>query len=289
MKIVLIGKNGQLGHDIVTIFSKKKNLDLIALSHKDIEVTNKENLTKVMEKMQPTHIINTAAFHKVELCEEDHEKSFAVNAYAARNLAQYAKETDTVLIHFSTDYVFGLDNRRVKPYKETDIPGPLNTYGISKLAGEYFVRYIAPKHFVIRSSGLFGVAGASGKGGNFIETMIKKAAEGTVKVVSDQIMTPTSTLDIARNLLILMKTKHYGLYHMTSEGKCSWYDFAKEIFRQTKTKVDLQPISSLQSNSPVRRPAYSVLENAQLKQLGLNRMPKWQDALQEYLQLKKYV
>lgn len=289
MKVVLIGSNGQLGSDIVRTLSLDKTFKLISFTHKDIEVTDNDSINKVFNHYKPDLVINTSAFHKVESCEKEIENSFNVNTYAVRNLSLYCKEKDITLVHFSTDYVFGLDENRKKPYKETDTPGPVNTYGISKLSGEYFIRYLLKKYFLIRTTGLFGEAGSSGKGGNFVEAMVKKEEGSEVRMVNDQTLCPTSTSDLAENLKSLIKTKDYGLYHMVSQGHCNWYEFAKEIFMLTNKNVDLKPISSKESGSTVKRPAFSALENAKLKEIKLNQMHHWKESLKEYLQRKKYL
>jgi len=288
-KIALIGANGQLSTDIIKVFDKKY-FSFSPLSHQDIEITDIENTKKVLEEINPDIVINTAAYHKVDEVEDNPEKAFLVNSVAQKNLAELCKKNKWTLVFISTDYVFGIDKKRKIPYVETDMPGPINVYGVSKLAGEYFTRYICQKHFVIRVCGLFGVAGSSGKGGNFVELMIKLGKEkGEVNVVNDQILTPTYTKNIAENLQELLKTENFGLYHMTSEGQCSWWEFATEIFKQLKLKVRCNPVSSTFFKTRAKRPAFSVLENYNLKKFGLNRMRDWKENLKLYLKEKGYL
>lgn len=288
-KIALIGANGQLSTDIINVFDKKYFF-ISPLSHKDIEITNIEDTKKVLEKINPDIVINTAAYHKVDEVEDNPEKAFLVNSVAQKNLAEICETNKWTLVFISTDYVFGLDKERNASYIETDTPGPINVYGVSKLAGEYFTRYICKKHFVIRVCGLFGVAGSSGKGGNFVELMIKLGKEkGKVNVVNDQILTPTYTKNIAENLQELLKTENFGLYHMTSEGQCSWWEFTSEIFKQLKMKAKCNPVASSFFKTRAKRPAFSVLENYNLKKIGLNKMRSWKENLKLYLKEKGYL
>lgn len=289
-KIALIGSNGQLGVDITKVFSKDAAFDLVPLTHKDIEIENTQAFRNVLDAIKPAILISTAAYHRVDEVEANPEKAFLINGIASRNLAQYCEERKSVFVFFSTDYVFGKDKRHNTPYKETDNPGPVNAYGISKLAGEHFVAYATSRYFIVRTTGLFGIAGSSGKGGNFVETIIgigKK--EGRVKIVNDQILTPTYTVELARQVKELIKTRGYGLYHATAEGDCSWYDFAKEIFRLLNMDVTLEPITSEELARSAKRPSYSVLENYNLKKLGINIMKPWRTTLKAYLKEKGYV
>jgi dTDP-4-dehydrorhamnose reductase len=235
----------------------------------------------------PEVVINTAAFHRVDECEDNLEKAFMVNAVAVGNLALVCREMDAVLMNLSTDYVFGGEKARATPYTEADTPWPMNVYGASKLAGEYLVRSLCPKHFVVRSCGLYGVAGSSGKGANFVELMLKLAREGkSIRVVDDQRLSPTSTATLAEQIIQLLQTSHYGLYHATSQGDCSWFEFSRDIFRLSGLTPDLSPQSTAQSGARAARPAYSVLENQALKSLGLDIMPPWQADLERYLEVR---
>lgn len=289
-KVVLIGANGQLGTDIRKVFSSDNFFKIVPLTRSEIDVVNKDNSKSVLEKINPDIIINTAAYHRVDEVEDNPEKAFLVNATAEKNLAELCQNNKWGLVFISTDYVFGLDKKRKEPYIETDAPGPINLYGVSKLAGEYLTRFICQKHFVIRLCGLFGVVGSLGKGGNFVETMIRLGkGKGEVKVVNDQILTPTYTKNIAENLKELLKSDYYGLYHMTSEGQCSWWEFTQEIFKLLKMKVKCNPVTSDVFKTRAKRPAYSVLENYNLKKLGLNKMRDWKENLKFYLKEKGHL
>jgi dTDP-4-dehydrorhamnose reductase len=281
LKILLIGVNGQLGSDLVTML---KGHEVIGTTHQMLDVTDFEHVKQTIRKHEPQAIINTSAFHKVDVCEEEILAAFGVNAYGVRNLALAAREVHAVLYHFSTDYVFGGGEQRT-PYKESDARHPINAYGISKAAGEDFAAYLWEKSVVIRTCGLYGHAGTSGKGGNFVETMLKKANNGeSIKVVDDQRLTPTSTREVARKVCDLVQKPHYGLFHITAGGDCSWYEFAREIFAIQGIRADVSPTTSDAFKSPARRPAYSVLENARLKALGLDDLEEWREGLRDYLE-----
>jgi dTDP-4-dehydrorhamnose reductase len=281
MKIAVIGADGQLGTDVVKAFTANGD-EVVGLTHADIELSDPSSVSTRLNADRPHVIVNTAAMHHVDKCEADPVKAFAVNGLGSKNLALVAKDLGAVLMHVSTDYVF--DGEKTTPYVETDAPRPLNAYGNSKLSGEYFVRVTAAKHFVLRTSAIYGKSPCRAKGGlNFIELMLKLARErGEVRVVDDEVVSPTSTRDIARQTVTLSRSDKYGLYHATAESSCSWYAFAKEIFDTTGTKVNLIKAGPNEFPIKVPRPKYSVLENAGLKKHGLNVFRTWQEGLREY-------
>lgn len=279
-RILLVGVHGQLGSDLKLALSHH---EVIGTTHEDLDVVLFEQVQEVVRIHQPQVIINTSAFHRVDVCETEIMRAFEVNAYAVRNLALAAREVDAALVHFSTDYVFEGNARQ--PYTEEDSPNPINVYGVSKLAGEKILRYLWEKSFVVRTCGLYGHAGSSGKGGNFVEMMLKKAQnQEPIRVVDDQRLTPTSTKELARKVAQLLETNHFGLYHITSNGECSWFEFARKILEIQGIRADLAPTSSRDHRSPARRPAYSVLANARLQQLGMDDLKPWDSALKEYLE-----
>ena len=285
MKILILGAGGQLGSELVNILQDDA---LIPLTHRDIEMTDEQQVNNILSSNMPDIVINTAAYHRVDDCEDNIEQSFAVNSYAVRKLARICNELGITFVHFSTDYVFG-GKKRI-PYNEDNCPNPGSVYAVSKLAGELFARNICSKYYVIRTCGLYGAKGVSGKGGNFIETMIKLATGGkTIKVVSDQIVTPTYAKELAAKVSQLIRTDKYGLYHITNNGGCSWYEFAQAIFGLTGIAGNISPTTSAEFGAKARRPAYSVLENRNLKLLGLDDMKQWRDALKEYLTEKGYI
>ncbi|HTM40323.1 MAG TPA: dTDP-4-dehydrorhamnose reductase [Terriglobales bacterium] len=281
MRILLIGAAGQLGQDLLPMLAIRRH-EVKALTHEELEICSAEAVRQQIANAQPQCVINTAAFHRVDECEDEAEKTFAVNVFGVRNLAQSAEEAGAALVHFSTDYVFGGEKRT--PYKESDLPQPLSVYAISKLAGEFAARRYCSRHFVIRTCGLYGMGGSRSKGGNFVETMLRLAAQKkTIRVVADQVVTPTSTADLAARVLPLIESERYGLYHMTSAGQCSWYDFAAEVVRLAKVKAELHPTDSQSFGAKARRPAYSVLDNCQMRSAGIAEFRPWQEALAEYM------
>jgi dTDP-4-dehydrorhamnose reductase len=285
MKIAIIGANGQLGTDLVKAFTGNGD-EVSVFTHSDIELSDLDSVSTRLRESRPDVVVNTAAMHHVENCEREPQKAFAVNGVGARNLALVARDLGTTLMHVSTDYVF--DGTKTNPYEETDAPRPLNVYGNTKLAGEYFVRSTVEKHFVVRTSAIYGRSPCRAKGGlNFIELMLKLARErGEVRVVDSEIVTPTFTAELARQMVRLRGSDAYGLYHATAEGSCSWYEFAREIFTLTGTKVNLQAAGPNEFPAKVPRPKYSVLENRGLKTHGLNIFRPWREGLRDYLSTK---
>jgi dTDP-4-dehydrorhamnose reductase len=256
------------------------------MTHAQLDVCSSERVTEVLAEQRPEVVISTAAYHRVEECETQQARSFEVNTIAPMKLSLACNQVGATLVHFSTDYVFG-GYAHNRPFIETDRPAPVNVYGTSKLAGEYLTSTYAERYFLLRVCGLYGTAGSSGKGGNFVETMLKKASAGdAIKVVADQVLTPTYTGDLAKAVRELLETKEYGLYHLSSEGECSWYDFTRHIFKSAGIEANLSPIKTSEFFSAVRRPAYSVLSKAKFRSLGLS-IPDWQDALPRYLEERK--
>ena len=282
MKVLLFGANGQLGSDLLKVFQAAGDT-VVPVTHAQVDICSEERVSEIMAEANPDVVLNTAAFHKVEECEKKPGLAFQVNSTAAMNLAQACSRSGASLVYFSTDYVFGGDQKSV-PYEETDRPAPLNVYGISKVAGEHLIAANTDRYFIVRVCGLYGIAGSSGKGGNFVETMLKKALAGdAIRVVDDQVLTPTYTADLAEAVRKVILTGQFGLYHLTSEGQCSWYEFTRYIFERAGIDAKLSPVKTSEFFSPVKRPAYSVLSKAKLRSLGLS-IPSWQDALPRYLQ-----
>jgi dTDP-4-dehydrorhamnose reductase len=282
VKIAVVGASGQLGRDVASGFLAEGDA-VVSLSHEDVDVASPESAKNVLEQVRPEVVVNTAAFHHVEKCEADPALAFAVNALGARNIARITDSLGAKLIHISTDYVF--DGKKQTPYTEQDQARPLNAYGNSKLAGEFFVCSTNPRHFLVRVSAIYGASPCRAKGGlNFVELMLKLAHEREeLRVVDDEFVTPTSTVDIARQLVVLARTSEYGLYHATAEGSCSWHEFAHAIFNLTDTKVRLERARPGEFPVKVARPKYSVLENAALKSKSLNVFNHWSDGLKQYL------
>jgi dTDP-4-dehydrorhamnose reductase len=282
MRTIILGANGQLGSDLVKAF-RAHSCDVAGLTHQDAEVSDVAGLERYWENLKPDVVVNTAAFHNVELCESDPETALVVNALAPRRLAAASVKHGFRLIHVSTDYVF--DGAKGRPYTEADAPRPLNCYGKSKLSGEYFVSAGARDYAIVRVSGLYGAAPCRAKKGlNFVKTMLKLARErGEVKVTADEFVTPTYTVAAANQIVKLAEAGLNGLFHATPQGQCSWYEFAKAIFRFTQTPVKLTRSSSADFPAKVARPRYSVLDNTALREARLDIMPEWTQCLCDYL------
>jgi dTDP-4-dehydrorhamnose reductase len=280
MKVAIIGANGQLGTDLQQVLATENTV--IGLNHADIEITDMDNVKKVLTEVKPDVILNTAAFHVVPDAEKFPDKAFNINGTGVLNLARACQELGIRFVHYSTDYVF--DGQKQKPYTEEDRPNPLNVYANTKLSGEYFALNYSDKSYVVRVSGIYGKVPCRAKGGNFVTTMVKLAKEKPeVRVVNDEVLTPTPTYYIAKNTAALIKTDAFGLYHMSCGGEVSWYEFAKTIWETLELKTPLYAASVKDFPLVVKRPFYSVLENANLKKLGIYEMPHWKEALKEFL------
>jgi dTDP-4-dehydrorhamnose reductase len=246
-------------------------------------LTSTASVDAALTASTPELIVNTAAMHHVDKCEADPAAAFSANAIGAKNVGDWARRADASVAYVSTDYVF--DGSKNSPYIETDAASPLNAYGITKLAGEHFTATIAPKHFILRVSAIYGHQPCRAKGGlNFVELMLKLSRErDKLRVVDDEFVTPTPTVQIAEQLVVLTHSNRYGLYHGTAEGSCSWYEFAREIFRATGTTVRLEKADPGEFPAKVPRPKYSVLENRGLKAADLNVFTDWRKGLESYL------
>jgi dTDP-4-dehydrorhamnose reductase len=284
LRVAVIGSNGQLGSDLVEALTRNSAFEPIGVLHKDLEVSDASSCKRIAE-LKPEVVVNTAAFHKTDLCEDDPLRAFQVNAVGSYNVSRACSDIGAVHVYISTDYVFSGD--KVQPYSEEDTPAPINVYGMSKLAGELVASEYAPKHYVIRSSSLFGRAGASGKGGNFVETVVKKATSGDeIKVVGDIIMSPTNTMDLAQTICkIVEKRLPWGTYHVANSGSCTWWEFAKEIVLMGGFKAEVKRITSSEYPTKARRPKLSALTSVRLSHHNIS-MRGWQDALADYLRLK---
>jgi len=282
MRVAVIGGNGQLGRDVTSAFAAEGHA-VTTLTHQDVEISSLESVRTSFAALRPEVVINTAAFHHVEKCEAEPGLAFAINGAGARNIALVTAESGATLLPISTDYVF--DGQKGAPYLEEDLPMPLNVYGNTKLSGEFFVRSTNPRHFVVRTSAIYGENPCRAKGGlNFVELMLKLSKEKSeLRVVDDEFVSPTPTEQIARQLVVLSKSSDYGLYHATAEGSCSWFEFASAIFNLTKTKIRLEPARPGEFPAKVPRPKYSVLENQALKSKSMNVFTHWKEGLETYL------
>lgn len=293
-RILLIGANGQLGTDLRRTLPAAA---LIPLARADLDVTDQGAVERALATHAPAWVINTAAYHRVDDIETNPELTrlaFAVNAAAAHHLARTCAQRDVRLLHLSTDYVFsgGFDGGRPGPYPEDAAPAPVSAYGVSKLAGELLIRQASSRHVIIRSSGLYGFAGSAGKGGNFVETMVRRAlARKPVQVVDDQVLTPTYTADLAGAIARLLAVNPPGgVYHLTNSGACSWFAFASQIFKFCGLAPRLTSTTSKDFGAAAVRPQpNSVLLNGRAAALGLPPLRPWSEALDAYLRAKGHV
>ena len=281
VRCALIGAAGQLGFDLARTFDLPG--ELIRLTHADLDLLDHDATARVLRELRPTHVVNTAAYNLVDRAEDDRAAASALNAEAVGALADICESVGATLAHFSTDYVF--DGRRATPYREDDTPAPISVYGESKLAGERLALGRCRRAFVFRVCGLFGVARSTGRGGtNFVETMLRLAREGKpIRVVRDQVVGPSYTLDLAPKVWRVLARGPHGVYHLTSAGQTSWYDFAREIFRLSGLAADLTGVTAAEYGARARRPAYSVLGHGRLAALGEDDLRPWPEALAAYL------
>jgi dTDP-4-dehydrorhamnose reductase len=275
MKIIVTGASGQIGSDLVTTLQNKH--EVFGLNRNQLDVTDSYECLSVVESIQPDVIIHCAAYTSVDLAETEKEKVFLVNAMGTRNIAIAAEKVQAKVCYISTDYVF--DGRTDKPYQEKDQTDPQSVYGKSKLAGEEFIQTICSKFFIVRTSWVFGL-----HGNNFVKTMIKLASEkDSIKVVKDQVGSPTYTLDLSHFLSDLIETEKYGIYHATNSGHCSWYEYAKAVFEESNIAVEVVPCSTSEFPRPAPRPSYSVLEHSSIRSNGFIDLRHWRIALQQYI------
>jgi dTDP-4-dehydrorhamnose reductase len=285
MRVAVLGSNGQLGSDVCAAFQGNGD-EISPLTHEDVELSSAASVEAALSACDPEFIVNTAAMHHVEKCQADPAAAFAANGIGAKNVAEWAMRAGATVAYISTDYVF--DGAKGTPYVETDLAAPLNVYGITKLAGEHLTAACAEKYFVLRVSAIYGHRPCRAKGGlNFVELMLKLSRErDKLRVVDDEFVTPTPTVQIAAQLVALSRSRDYGLYHATAEGSCSWYEFAQEIFRATGSRVCLEKASPGEFPAKVPRPKYSVLENRALKARQLNVFTDWREGLDNYLRTR---
>lgn len=275
-KILVTGCNGQLGKAIQKEYESEA-VELILTDVADLDITDNAQVLQFVREHKPQVIMNCAAHTAVDLCEEQWDLAYRINAIGPRNLAIAATQTGAKLMHISTDYVFSGDGDH--PYTEFDPVGPNSAYGKTKLEGERFVQQFAKNYFIIRTAWLYG------DGKNFVKTMLKLAGtRDNVSVVKDQFGSPTSAKELAKMMHHLEPTENYGLFHGTCEGSCSWADFADEIFRLAGLPTKVNHITTEEYGSATRRPAYSVLDNYMLRLTTDFRMADWQDAIREYME-----
>lgn len=279
MKVLVLGANGQLGSDIVRLWNAPE-LQVIPATRADADVTDMEQITGLVENHRPDVVINTTAFHNLPVCEQDPETCFRVNVIGGRNVAAASAEAGARTVQISTDYVFEGD--KGSPYFEGDPRWAVNTYGAAKIATEDIVRIANPESLIVRVSGLYGLAGSAGKGGNFVETMLRLAREGNpIRVVGDQTSSPTNTAAIAEALYPLVRDGARDTVHLAAAEGCSWHTFAREIFRIAGLAPQLGAVTTEEFGGPVKRPMYSVLGTSIAPPLA-----NWREGLARYMREK---
>ncbi len=275
MVVLVTGASGQLGQSIEFVASKYPEIQFIFASSQDLDITNEDRVNTFFDQNNIDYCINTAAYTAVDKAESESDKAYLINVIGSRYLAKACQKSETTLLHISTDFVF--DGTASVPYSETDTTNPIGIYGKTKLEGEIEVALHCEKHFIIRTSWVY-----SQFGNNFMKTMLRLAQDrDSLNVVNDQIGTPTNALDLAETLLAIIKSDstEYGIYNFSNEGVCSWYDFAKEIFRVNAISITVNPIPTEAYPTPAKRPAYSVLDKTKIKTIfGIN-IKSWQDSL----------
>ncbi|MGV2939595.1 dTDP-4-dehydrorhamnose reductase [Mesobacillus sp. LC4] len=283
MRILVTGSTGQLGYDVVKE-GFKRGLNMVGVGSNELDITNKAEVLDYVNKLKPDAIIHCAAYTAVDKAEDDRSICWNVNVEGTYNLAKVANDINAKFMYISTDYVFS--GKGATPFNETDEPNPIGYYGETKYHGEQKVQSLLDKWFIIRISWVFGT-----NGNNFVKTMLRLAeSRNELNVVGDQVGSPTYTFDLARLLIDMVQSDKYGIYHVTNEGYCSWAEFAKEIFRQAGHGVKVHSISSEEYPTKAIRPQNSRLSKQKLVDNGFRPLPKWQDALEHYLnEIKKEV
>ena len=275
MKVLITGSNGMLGHDLIDVLDGKH--ELIKTTSKSLDITDEDKVKDYIVNENPDIVINSAAYTDVDGCETNEEIAYKVNGEGVKNLALACKVVDCPLVHISTDYVFNGENNKL--WMEDDEVGPISIYGKSKLQGEEAIESILDNFFIIRTSWLYGI-----NGGNFPKTMLELAkTHDTLTVVTDEIGTPTYTLDLAQAIAELIETEYYGIYHITNSDYCSWFDFAKYIFEVKNIDVNVVPVTAEEFARPASRPHYSVLNNSNWVNNGFKPLRSYKEAIKDYL------
>ena len=277
MKVLVTGVKGQLGYDVVNELTKRGH-EAVGVDVDEMDITDGDACRQVITEANPDAVIHCAAYTAVDAAEDNVDLCRRVNADGTRNIALVCRDLDIKMVYISTDYVF--DGQGTRPWEPDDARDPLNVYGVTKCEGEMAVEELVKKFFIVRIAWVFGVNGK-----NFIRTMLRPGEEkGAVSVVDDQIGSPTYTYDLARLLVDMTESEHYGRYHATNEGFCSWYEFACEIFKQAgMAEVKVTPVDSSQFPAKAKRPMNSRMDKSKLAANGFEPLPTWQDALNRYL------
>lgn len=282
MKVLVTGVKGQLGYDVVNELKKRGHM-AVGTDVEEMDITDAGKVETVLKNEKPDAVIHCAAYTAVDAAEDNEDLCIKINAEGTENIAKACQDLNCKMLYVSTDYVF--DGEGERPWEPDDEREPLNVYGITKYEGELAVEKYVEKFFIVRIAWVFGKNGK-----NFIKTMLNLGkTHDEVKVVDDQIGSPTYTFDLARLLVDMIETDKYGRYHATNEGLCSWYDFAKEIFKQAGMNIKVSPVTSEEFAAKAKRPHNSRMSKEKLSENGFERLPKWQDALARYLETLKFL
>jgi dTDP-4-dehydrorhamnose reductase len=278
--VLITGARGQLGSDLSELLAERG--EVRAAGHQDLDVADDAAVAAALADLSPALVVNCAAFHNVDACEREEDRSFAVNARAVKRLAEACAGTGAKLVHFSTNYVF--DGTSPEPYAEGDRPAPRSVYAISKLAGEHAALAYGPGALVVRTAGLYGMRGSESKGGNFVTRMLARAREqGSLRMVADQRVTPTFTADLARAVVEAVDARAEGVLHLTNSGECSWHEFTCAIMDLAGVDVPVEAVETETGPGQVQRPRNGVLRSVRAQALGLTPLRPWRDALADYL------
>jgi dTDP-4-dehydrorhamnose reductase len=270
LKVLVTGSEGQLGQELTELLPRRGH-EIVACSRSQLDITDPKIVEENLVLHAPDLVINAAAYTDVDGCETEEELAYRANALGPRNLAQLCERRGCEILHVSTNYVF--DGTGKRPYKPFDSPSPISAYGRTKLAGEEYVKHLSNRWYIVRSAGVYG------RGHNFVQTMLRVAAERDVlKVKDDEFISPTYARDLAEGTVRIVDSGEYGLYHLTNSGSCSWYEFAREIFQLAGVEVEVVPIPSSEYPLPAARPA-----NGLLSSLGSPEFRHWREALKDYL------
>ncbi|AZR80016.1 MULTISPECIES: dTDP-4-dehydrorhamnose reductase [Bacillus cereus group] len=276
MKVLVTGAQGQLGQDVVSLL-KEQTWEVFGFGREELNITDEKQVSEKVLLIQPDIIIHTAAYTQVDQAESDEEAAFKVNAEGTKYLAQAAEAVGAKFCYVSTDYVF--DGTKDTPYKADDQTNPQTVYGKSKLVGEQYTQEYCSKSYIVRTSWVFGLYG-----NNFVKTMLRLAEENKeLGIVHDQVGSPTYTTDLARFIISLVQTDKYGVYHGSNSGVCSWYEFAKEIFKQSNIEIVVNPLKTEDFPRPAARPKYSVLDKGMIEENGFESLQNWKEALKDFL------
>lgn len=274
MKVLITGAKGQLGIDLINVLGAEH--EIFPYDVDEMDITDSALTREIILKHRPEVVIHSAAYTNVDACESNTDLAYKINAIGARNVAVACQEIDAKMVYVSTDYVFAGDGK--EPYVEFDQVAPVSIYGKSKLAGEDLVKSVLNKYFICRTSWLYGKYG-----NNFVKTMLRLASEkDQLSVVNDQVGSPTYTVDLAKQINLLIKTNLFGTYHVSNNGNCSWYEFACKIFELAGVTIPVQPITSDQLDRAAKRPAYSIMRNYCLELQDIDIMRQWDEALVDY-------